>query len=483
FLNSMSRFFSDKLNLLVTGGMDRLVRMWNPHVPGRPTGILKGHCAPIVYLCISSDDGRIFSVSADNAARVRKQLGCCLFTAHPKASMLRGDMAACLYSSAMKGLYVVTDSLGLLSLITKATVQDLSIRSHKEAVLCCGYSQAFRQVVSCTESSVIKVWDVDTGAQVFEYGGAHGQTAVTCMTFDPKGRRLVTGGRDGCLKIWNFNNGHCLKILSRGLFAFDLPQPSWQDDLRKGHKDDILCIAQCPPCLLATSSYDGEIIVWNLGSGHIQCRFLTPLPPQTDESTPFKVSSTLKDVKERKDSPRALSQEVSGLSFLLLQSRFQQEITKLAVTQDDCLLFAADHIGYVYVYDIKDCGLTLEQKLPKSKSRAIFVQAHSNTAGNLQLIESHQVLVTCSTDCTVRLWSINGEFIGTFGQPERWILHIASSWRHPAVPYEVLTDPLSMPSHSILDDRLTLSDALRSARSEDSSTEVPSTEDTMVSRC
>lgn len=28
------------------------------------------------------------------------------------------------------------------------------IVSHKEAVLCCGYSQEFRQVVSCTEASV-----------------------------------------------------------------------------------------------------------------------------------------------------------------------------------------------------------------------------------------------------------------------------------------------------------------------------------------
>uniref|UniRef100_A0A4W4H4I7 WD40 repeat domain 95 n=1 Tax=Electrophorus electricus TaxID=8005 RepID=A0A4W4H4I7_ELEEL len=275
------------------------------------------------------------------------------------------------------------------------------------------------------------------------------------------------------------------------------PQPSWQDDLRKGHKDDILCIAQCPPCLLATSSYDGEIIVWNLGSGHIQCRFLTPLPPQTDEALVDRSVLSLVFLRTRalnststsvasliSSGPQGdfffFSLEVSGLSFLLLQSRFQQEITKLAVTQDDCLLFAADHIGYVYVYDIKDCGLTLEQKLPKTTN---FWRAHISSISGLQLIESHQVLVTCSTDCTVRLWSINGEFIGTFGQPERWILHIASSWRHPAVPYEVLTDPLSMPSHSILDDRLTLSDALRSARSEDSSTEVPSTEDTMVSRC
>lgn len=35
------------------------------------------------------------------------------------------------------------------------------------------------------------------------------------MTFDDSGRRLITGGRDGTCKIWNFNNGHCLRILKK----------------------------------------------------------------------------------------------------------------------------------------------------------------------------------------------------------------------------------------------------------------------------
>jgi WD40 repeat protein len=34
-----------------------------------------------------------------------------------------------------------------------------------------------------------------------------------------------------------------------------------------GHNDDILCIAHCEPRLLATGSYDGEIVVWSLASG------------------------------------------------------------------------------------------------------------------------------------------------------------------------------------------------------------------------
>lgn len=56
---------------------------------------------------------------------------------------------------------------------------------------------------------------------------------------------------------------------------------------RNGHKEDILCIAQCTPHHLATGSYDGEIIVWNVVSERILCRFKTPQPtPQQSSSYP-----------------------------------------------------------------------------------------------------------------------------------------------------------------------------------------------------
>ena len=65
---------------------------------------------------------------------------------------------------------------------------------------------------------VVKVWDLRSGQQLFEFSNAHtdpevGPVAVTCMTFDETYRRLITGGRDGILKIWNYNNGNCLKKL------------------------------------------------------------------------------------------------------------------------------------------------------------------------------------------------------------------------------------------------------------------------------
>jgi len=37
---------------------------------------------------------------------------------------------------------------------------------------------------------------------------------ITAMSFDHTYRRLITGGRDGSVKIWNFHNGDCLRIMS-----------------------------------------------------------------------------------------------------------------------------------------------------------------------------------------------------------------------------------------------------------------------------
>ncbi|XP_072248273.1 WD repeat-containing protein on Y chromosome [Leuresthes tenuis] len=330
------------------------------------------------------------------------------------------------------------------------------------------------------------------------------------MTFDSKGRRLITGGRDGCLKIWNFNNGQCLKTLKKdgkcrevcdciffkvhrnfyvmsvggdrridiysdnaeGLHHVQRPQPSWQDDLINGHKGDILCLAHCPPSLLATSSCDGEIIVWNMVSRRILCRFVSPLEAEDqyteglDTSVPSIIF--LKNLKLQQFSTTALLSSgsrgyvnlwnvLSGGKLVsnFKASKFRQKITKLAKTDKDMLLYTADRIGYVYVYNMEK--FDPEQKSPRVET---FWRAHISTITGLQIVDSNQVVLTSSTDHTVRLWSARGESIGTFGQPEIWSVHIRSSWMHPGVPYELLIDPLSMPDHGILNGKSHLFEAI-----------------------
>ena len=63
--------------------------------------------------------------------------------------------------------------------------------THKEGVTCCCYNSSFNHVVTSSENSVIKVWDIENGDQVFEYTDVHDQTAVTDMCFDSTERRFV----------------------------------------------------------------------------------------------------------------------------------------------------------------------------------------------------------------------------------------------------------------------------------------------------
>lgn len=52
-----------------------------------------------------------------------------------------------------------------------------------------------------------------------------------------------------------------------------------------GHKDDVLCVAFCPPNLVASSSYDGEILIWNLISGHVCSRLSAGSMAETEVGT------------------------------------------------------------------------------------------------------------------------------------------------------------------------------------------------------
>ncbi|XP_037382707.1 WD repeat-containing protein on Y chromosome-like [Talpa occidentalis] len=492
-------------NLLLTGGMDRIIRVWNPYLPGKPTGMLKSHTAPVIYIHVSAEENKIFSMSMDNAVKIWDlETYSCVFTASSKASGIKGEFAACLYLPNSRALCVATDAVALLHLRLRCPPESHLVVSHKEPVVCCRYNSAFQQVVSCSEASVVKVWDFETGRLLSEFMGAHGNAGITCLTFDSSGRRLVTGGRDGCLKIWSYNNGHCLHTLKhdekqsevcdciylevnqnkciiavgwdrrinvyfdapRDFHHFWKPQPHWKDDLNHGHQEDILCVAQCPPFLLATSSYDGEIIIWNVISGHMYCKLNTPSPSDGtgEREDPDRSVSCLTFLKTRavKFETAAASLMANGaqgsVTFWRLfgsacpianftPSNNKARVSSMAVTAGDALAYVADQEGFVRVYDIKEYGLQgPELHAPKN---VMFWRAHVNMVTSLELIEE-RVLLSASLDHTVRLWSRDGEYIGTFGQSSPWDIFTPDSWSHPRVPCEILTDPQSMPAHPVL---------------------------------
>ncbi|CAM4664270.1 unnamed protein product, partial [Lepidochelys kempii] len=153
--------------------------------------------------------------------------------------------------------------------------------------------KSFWQVVSCSEGSAIKVWDLQNGQLVTEVYEAHGHATVTCMALDTSGKRLITGGRDGSLKKWDCSAIRYIHTLKQAGISNDEVTSCTYADIYSNR--DLHSEASEGPC------------------------------PQMDW-----IDSVSKD---------------------------RSTISDMAVCDDDCLLRAADHMGYIYVWNITKYAL------------------------------------------------------------------------------------------------------------------------------
>ncbi|XP_067932501.1 WD repeat-containing protein on Y chromosome-like isoform X2 [Watersipora subatra] len=310
-------------NILVTGGLDHNVRIWNPYMPKRAIAVLMGHLDAVTHVQVYSDRDQVITVSKDRNLRV--------YDVHDHSCTLNFQLknfsliSSISFNPKQKVLFVGSNELALFENNQDEELQQRQV-SHEAPVTAAIYNSLFNVVVSACQASTIICWNITNGEKVIQFKKAHSQISgdceevgveITCMQFDPSLRRLITGARNGSVKVWNFNNGACLwdvetdldreitslccprdRILvtgwNRQVLAFvdgeeDLPPKIWD----KKHKEDILAVDfydpadeddhQADPCIVATSSYDGDIIIWEMETGHMLYRLNANegLKPQT----------------------------------------------------------------------------------------------------------------------------------------------------------------------------------------------------------
>ena len=63
------------------------------------------------------------------------------------------------------------------------------------------FSRDGKRIVSGSNDQSLKVWDADTGQEVFTLKGHTG--AVSGAAFSGDGERIVSGSADGTVKVWD----------------------------------------------------------------------------------------------------------------------------------------------------------------------------------------------------------------------------------------------------------------------------------------
>ncbi|CAK8691169.1 unnamed protein product [Clavelina lepadiformis] len=287
--------YSKEWNLIVTGSFDCIVRTWNPY-SSKPASVIKGHLTPVQHITVIPGSGQVITCGKDKTVRVidlRDHTTIQIIRPRLFASMgpLSHAFNTIFYDKRCKCMLLGTTQVGVLrGFDGKKKIDLLDVKSHTGAVVTAGHD------------SVLSVWDLNTGSKTIQFHTIKG-VELTCMCFDQTDRRLITGSRNGAVKIWNFNNGACLRTLSPGnglevtgvvclkqkiitagwnkklTVYIDSQDQDTEDDVKEWaevHHDDILCLASFRHnngvATIASSSYDGNVFIWSLDSGHVLCR-------------------------------------------------------------------------------------------------------------------------------------------------------------------------------------------------------------------
>ena len=468
--------------MIVTGGLDRILRLWNPYVPKSPTATLVSHNAPIEMVEIDAGQNIFISIDLQKNVKIWNLGDQTLLTdVYSKSHMIsKADISRANYLFNSQSLIICTDNIFALSMkpkqelssldkqnsnsssgTEKKTKAHISMRlqqgtneayTHRDAITTLVYNKSFDQIITCSATAVCRIWNASTGDLIFEFGGVessndgteqnkngggssgvklgqgHNGCEITSATLDDTGRRLITTGRDGNTCIWNPNSGECLTTLSvtpnvnsrkrkevhdcvcvtinqrnkfictvgwdrrirlysdlrnGGYKLHQLPEQSWIDDIQRGHKEDIVGVAYCPPHLLSTIDYQGNLFIWNLVSGHISRKI--KYAPKIDNLAGEQADSSKKGSRQIIHSiagfPKRHAENESAVSEQftrpatrtpLGEKDFESSTSNLATKTDPIAVIAIGTCdGYLTMYSIFDSQEYVSVQVTKREAKVI----------------------------------------------------------------------------------------------------------------
>ncbi|KAJ0175384.1 hypothetical protein K1T71_008543 [Dendrolimus kikuchii] len=299
--------FDEEAHILVTGGPDCVVRVWNPFVPSKANLAFTGHHAGITTIVLQNNGQTIYSLSRDRVIKVWDVQGQVCVQTYIDIPPQVGERTpiSAVYNRATREFILAAIKIAIIVLDEQLNPEHTDGFTHSRAVSKILYNPLFKVIITCGMDSIIINWNPVTGKRNAMVRDAHTRllhgelipVEITAACFDPGNQLLLTGARNGSLKVWNFNTGLCLRTMfiedncevtncfwvegrilavgwNRHVTEFEdtgtsTSGKSWETR----HSDDVLAAASRPPLSLATASYNSELLLWKLETGQPYRRF------------------------------------------------------------------------------------------------------------------------------------------------------------------------------------------------------------------
>lgn len=242
--------FSEDGALLVSGGQDNTVRVWEFSTLTSIT-TFRGHGSEVTSVTFLPNGTTVLSASHDKTVREWN------VASYEELRILRGRM----------------------------------LDGHEDAVLSASYSGDQKHILTASRDRSARTWDVLTGRPELELKEGHEYLASSAIFF-PDGRKLVTAAIDNTTRIWDSTTGGQVARFDRtGRAAAvalaqnkrwiatggeDKSAQIWDIETTQrihvlaDHKFEVTALAFSPDDrMLATGDFKGHVRLWNVESGEL----------------------------------------------------------------------------------------------------------------------------------------------------------------------------------------------------------------------
>jgi hypothetical protein len=202
--------FSPDGSQLLSGGKDGTLRLWQVET-GRELRQFEGHDDLVSCLAFAPDGKRALSGGFDGKVYLWDiEKGERQAEFHFDAAVKYVHHVA-FAPDGLRALVCADRCIYLLDAATGKVLQTL--QGLTRAAVCAVFSPDGRRILSGGDDGTLRLWEADSGRQLRVFHGH--ESGVNCVAFRADGRYALSGGSDATLRLWDVSSGKELKAFRK----------------------------------------------------------------------------------------------------------------------------------------------------------------------------------------------------------------------------------------------------------------------------